>query len=61
MKKNPIRVSEGGGGGLDEDTQMDVSTNSTAPVHEAEIERRFRESAEKIATKHAGLFRRLSK
>ena len=61
MKKKLTRVAGDASVGLDEETQVDVPANDEAPVSEAEVERRFRESAEKIVAKHAGLFRRLSK
>jgi antitoxin component of MazEF toxin-antitoxin module len=50
--------------GLDENSEVELSTNGDVlvmtPVRDAIRERKFRKSAEKIATKYAGLFRRLS-
>ena len=51
--------------GIADDAEVELSVSGKGllvmPLQEAEVERRFRESAEKIAAKHAGLFRRLSK
>ena len=51
--------------GLDDGTEVELSTNGESfvvtPVRDAHRERLFRESAEKVLEKHAGLFRRLSK
>ncbi|HEV2722639.1 MAG TPA: AbrB/MazE/SpoVT family DNA-binding domain-containing protein [Thermoanaerobaculia bacterium] len=50
--------------GLDEDSEVEVSTNGQiiviAPKRHASRERRFRKSVEKINQKYAGLFKRLS-
>ena len=50
--------------GLDESSEVELSTNGDVlvmtPVRDAIREKRFRRSAEKIATKYAGLFKRLS-
>lgn len=51
--------------GLDEDAEVELSTNGdvlvVTPIRDAARRRRFRKSAEKINAKYAGLFRRLSK
>ena len=50
---------------LDDGAEVEVSTNGSAvvltPVSDVEREPLFRQSAEKIIDKHAGLFERLSK
>lgn len=50
--------------GLEENAEVELSTNGDVlvmtPVRDAVGEQRFRRSAEKIATKYAGLFKRLS-
>lgn len=50
--------------GLDADGEVELSTNGdvlvVTPIRDAVRERKFRKSAEKIASKYAGLFRRLS-
>ena len=51
--------------GLDETSEVELSTNGdvlvVTPVRDAAREKRFRKSAEKVANRHAGLFRRLAK
>jgi antitoxin component of MazEF toxin-antitoxin module len=51
--------------GLGGDAEVELSTNgdvlTVTPVRDEERERLFRESADKVLQKHAGLFRRLSK
>ena len=51
--------------GLEENSEVELSTAegvlTVAPVHALSDEQRFRESAEKVASKHAGLFQRLAK
>jgi antitoxin MazE len=50
--------------GLDESSEVEISTNGdvmvVTPVRSAAREKKFRKSAEKIAGKYAGLFRRLA-
>lgn len=50
--------------GLDESSEVEVSTNGqiliVAPKRNSSRERKFRESADKIHRKYAGLFKRLS-
>lgn len=50
--------------GLDETSEVEVSTNGEilviTPVRDAARDEKFRKSAEKIAAKYAGVFRRLS-
>ena len=50
--------------GLDETSEVEVSTNGellvVTPLRDAAREEKFKRSAEKIAAKYAGLFRRLS-
>ena len=50
--------------GLDENTEVEVSTNGQVivitPTRSAARERRFRDAADKINRKYAGLFKRLS-
>ena len=50
--------------GLAESSEVGLSTNGdvlvVTPIRDAIREKKFRKSAEKIATKYAGLFRRLS-
>jgi hypothetical protein len=59
MKKKPIHVSEGAGVGLDEDTQVDVSTNGATPVHD-EGQQKLREAIEEMDAKYADVFKRLA-
>jgi antitoxin component of MazEF toxin-antitoxin module len=51
--------------GLDDNAEVELSTNGdvlvVTPIRDAVRERRFRKSADKITTKYAGLFQRLSK
>ena len=50
--------------GIDAGTQVEMSTNGdvlvVTPVRGKARERKFRKSAEKIASRYAGLFRRLA-
>lgn len=50
--------------GLDEDSEVEVSTNGQiiviTPKRDAARERKFRKAADKISRKYAGLFKRLS-
>jgi len=50
--------------GLDEDAEVEVSTNGQiiviAPKRSVARDRKFRNAAEKISRKYAGLFKRLS-
>jgi antitoxin component of MazEF toxin-antitoxin module len=50
--------------GLDENTEVEISTNGQiiviTPKRSAARERRFRNAADKINRKYAGLFKRLS-
>jgi antitoxin component of MazEF toxin-antitoxin module len=50
--------------GLDEDSEVEVSTNGQVlvltPKRDSSRERKFRKSADKINRKYAGLFKRLS-
>jgi antitoxin MazE len=50
--------------GLDENSEVEVSTNGQVivitPKRSAARERRFRDAADRINRKYAGLFRRLS-
>ncbi|HEX2061703.1 MAG TPA: AbrB/MazE/SpoVT family DNA-binding domain-containing protein [Thermoanaerobaculia bacterium] len=50
--------------GLDESSEVEISTNGqllvVTPVRSSSRERKFRKSAEKIADKYAGLFKRLA-
>ncbi len=51
--------------GLDETSEVEISTNGdvlvVTPVRDELADRKFKKSAEKITTKYAGLFHRLSK
>ena len=51
--------------GLADGAEVELSTNgdvvTVTPVRDEDRERRFRQSAEKVIEKHAGLFDRLSK
>lgn len=51
--------------GLGKDGEVELSMSDegllVTPIHDADDDRRFREAAEKVMSKHAGLFRRLSK
>ncbi|HEX8411593.1 MAG TPA: hypothetical protein VF883_22270 [Thermoanaerobaculia bacterium] len=51
--------------GLGKDGEVELSMSDegllVTPIHDQDDERRFREAAEKVMAKHAGLFRRLSK
>ncbi len=50
--------------GIDEDTELEISTNGdvlvVTPVRDRSRERKFRKSVEKINRRYAGLFKRLS-
>ena len=50
--------------GIDEDTELEISTNGdvlvVTPVRGRARERKFRQAAEKINQRYAGLFKRLS-
>jgi antitoxin MazE len=50
--------------GIDEDTELEISTNGdvlvVTPVRDRARERKFRKAAEKINRKYEGLFRRLA-
>ena len=50
--------------GLSENQEVELSTNGdvlvVTPIRDAARARKFKKSADKIATKYAGLFRRLS-
>ena len=50
--------------GIDEDTDLEISTNGDVlvitPERDRAREKKFRKAAEKINKKYAGLFRRLS-
>jgi antitoxin MazE len=50
--------------GIDEDTELEVSTNGdvliVTPVRDRGRERKFRKAVEKINRRYAGLFKRLS-
>jgi antitoxin component of MazEF toxin-antitoxin module len=50
--------------GLDENSEVEVSTNGElvviTPLREAAREKKFRNAADKINRKYAGLFRRLA-
>ena len=50
--------------GIDEDTELEISTNGdvlvVTPVRDRSRERRFRKAVVKINARYAGLFKRLS-
>jgi antitoxin MazE len=50
--------------GIDEDTELEISTNGdvlvVTPVRDRARERKFRKAVDKINRKYAGLFKRLS-
>jgi antitoxin MazE len=50
--------------GIDEETELEISTNGdvlvVTPVRERSRERKFRKAVEKMHRRYAGLFKRLS-
>ena len=50
--------------GIDEDTDLEISTNGdvlvVTPVRDRSRERKFRKAVEKVNRRYAGLFKRLS-